>query len=76
MTQILPNDYARCDGHYIELDGCREIFDRKVELISSECLNCLRRTAPRPDPCFGMTPPAFENGKCPSKIEPKENNGN
>ena len=24
----------------------------------------------------GMTPPAFENGKCPSKIEPKENNGN
>lgn len=72
MTQTLPNDIARCDGHYIELEGSRRIFDRPVELVSAECLNCLRRTAPRPNPYWSMKPPTFENGKCPVKIEPKE----
>ena len=72
MTQTLPNDTARCDGRYTELDGSREIFDRTVELVSVECLGCLRRTATRPDPCWSMNPPTFENGKCPAKIEPKE----
>lgn len=76
MDNTLPNDIARCNGRYTELEGSREIFDRPVRLVSAECSGCLRRTAPRPDPCWGMTPPAFENGKCPSKIEPKENNGN
>ena len=72
MNQTLPDDIARCDGRYSELDGSRDVFDRNVELISSDCLNCLRRTAPRPDPYWNMEPPDFESGKCPSKIEPKE----
>lgn len=72
MTQTLPDDIARCDGHYIELDRSREIFDRPVELVSAECLNCLRRTAPRPDPYWSMKPPAFENGKCAAKVAHKE----
>lgn len=75
MTQILPNDIARCDGRYTELEGSREIFDRPVKLVSVECSGCLRRTAPRPDTYWNMEPPTFE-GKCPKKIEPKENNGN
>lgn len=73
MNQTLPNDIARCDGRYIELGGSREIFDRTVKLISAGCLNCLRRTAPRPDPYWSMKPPTFE-GKCQEKIEPKGNN--
>jgi hypothetical protein len=66
----IRHQHARCAGRYTELEGSREIFDRPVKLVSVECSGCLRRTAPRPDPYWGMTPPAFENGKCPSKIEP------
>lgn len=72
-TQTLPDDTARCDGRYTELDGSREIFDRPVKLVSVDCQNCLRRTAQKPEIYSMFEPPAFENGKCPSKIEQKEN---
>lgn len=68
MDNTLPNDIARCDGRY-------EPIDKRHEMLVKECRNCLRRTAPRHDPYWNMEPPTFE-GKCPKKIEPKENNGN
>ena len=72
MPQTLANDIARCDG----LISTNPTGFGSITVGQAECVSCLRRTAPRPDPYWGIEPPAFENGKCPMKIEPKENNGN
>lgn len=42
----LSNDIARCPGVGDDTEGWRE-----------GCDDCLRRTAPRPDPVWMMTPP-------------------
>lgn len=68
MTNTLPNDIARCDGRYTELEGSAKILDRTTALVDIECSNCLRRTAKRPNPCWNMQPPELEDGKCPAKI--------
>ena len=52
----LPNDIARCNGYYAE--GWRE-----------GCGECLRRTAPRPDPCWMMEPPAIVVFECEYLVE-------
>jgi hypothetical protein len=54
----LPNDIARCNGHYAE--GWRE-----------GCETCLRRTAPRPEIYYLMSPPLILAFECESLIEPQ-----
>ena len=41
----LPNDFARCNGYGHDED------------LGADCLHCLRRIAPRPNPCVMMAPP-------------------
>jgi hypothetical protein len=54
----LPNDIARCNGHYAE--GWRE-----------GCETCLRRTAPRPENYSLMFPPDIVVFECEYFIEPQ-----
>lgn len=57
---FLANDIARCPGVSNDADGWRE-----------GCEDCLRRTAPRPDPAWWMTPPAVIVFECESRIQPE-----
>jgi hypothetical protein len=58
----LPNDTARCDGvGYQEDDGW---------YWREGCEACLRRTAPRPDEVYMMTPPPILAFECEYLIEP------
>jgi hypothetical protein len=59
--KTLPGDYDRCDGFsYIE--------DGKLNWREG-CENCLRRIAPRPDPCWIMPPPPIIAFECEFLIE-------
>jgi hypothetical protein len=59
--KTLPDDYDRCDGFsYIE--------DGKLNWREG-CENCLRRIAPRPDPCWMMSPPPIIAFECEFLIE-------
>jgi hypothetical protein len=53
----LPNDFARCDG-YGHDGNWRE-----------GCERCLRRIAPRPNPCVMMKPPDIIVFRCEYLIE-------
>jgi hypothetical protein len=56
-TPQLPNDFARCDGYGHDgnwRDGCE---------------HCLRRIAPRPNPCAMMAPPDIIVFRCEYLIE-------
>jgi len=56
----LSNDIARCSGVGDDTEGWRE-----------GCEDCQRRTAPRPDPAWWMTPPPIIVFECESRIEPE-----
>ena len=51
-THQLPNDFARCDGYGYD-GNWRE-----------GCEHCLRRIAPRPNPCVMMAPPPIIVFRC------------
>lgn len=55
----LPDDIARCVGVGSDEEGWRE-----------GCDICLRRTAPKPEPCWWMAPPAIIAFECDYLIEP------
>jgi hypothetical protein len=59
--KTLPDDYARCDG-----EGAEE--NSKWHWREG-CENCLRRIAPRPDPCWMMSPPPIIAFECEFLIE-------
>ncbi len=56
----LSNDIARCPGVGDDTEGWRE-----------GCDDCLRRTAPRPDPVWVIEPPSVIVFECESRIEPE-----
>lgn len=57
---FLANDIARCPGVSNDADGWRD-----------GCDDCLRRTAPRPDPAWVMEPPKVIVFECESRIQPE-----
>ena len=59
----LPNDIARCNGDWHE--------DGEDSCWREGCETCLRRTAPRPDDCWMMTPPPIIAFECEYLIEQK-----
>jgi hypothetical protein len=59
-ANTLPNDVARCNGVGNQENGWRE-----------GCEHCLRRTAPRPDPFWIMSPPDIIVFECEYLIEPE-----
>lgn len=61
MNETLPDDVARCNGDGSDAEGWRE-----------GCETCLRRTAPRPSPCWMMEPPAIIAFECEFLIEPRK----
>lgn len=59
----LPNDVSRCDGVSFDDNGWIDWREG--------CEHCLRRTAPRPDPCWMMKAPEIIVFECPFLIEGK-----
>lgn len=57
----LPKDIPRCDGVSFEEDG---VIDWR-----EGCETCLRRTAPRPERCEMIEPPAIIVFQCEYLIE-------
>jgi hypothetical protein len=58
----LPNDIARCNGDWHE-DGADSGW-------REGCETCLRRTAPRPEYVWMITPPPIIAFECEYLIEP------
>ena len=71
-SKTLPYDMARCKGRITSLP----IGEITSVLVTShvghaECVRCRRREPGRPDgPQVAITPPTFEQGKCPQRIAP------
>jgi len=59
MTRILPSTEKRCIGHTVG-----ETYQLRLE-----CMNCLRRTAPRAEVQVMTEPPAEH--PCPLRIDPE-----
>lgn len=55
----LPDDIPRCNGVGSDSEGWRE-----------GCETCLRRTAPRTEPCWMIAPPPIIAFECEYLIEP------
>lgn len=64
FTMKLPNDYARCNGMWVE--------DGEHSSWREGCEHCLRRTAPRSDYYSMIAPPPIIAFECEYLIEPDD----
>ena len=62
MSESLPNDIARCNGMWVE--------DGEHSGWQEGCEKCLRRTAPRPNEYWMISPPLIIAFECEFLIEP------
>jgi len=58
---VIPYDIARCEGHGAGPSGHQ---------LRVDCVNCLRRTAPRAEVQWFMAPP--DEFPCPERMGPPE----